>query len=91
MTVGRPDGQRAQPDERVIRRLAPQSEQIAYSRTKPTALVIFIAARYAVEGSMPSAFATHASQKFFPPRVTRNAETRSFAVIGIAALALRHA
>src|SRR6267142_22412 len=39
---------------------------------------------------MPSAFATHASQKFFPLRVTRNAATRSFAVIRIDMLALRH-
>src|SRR5207245_9670809 len=75
----------AQPAARVTRRLAPQSEQSAYSRTKPTACVVFAAARYAVEGSMPIARAAHASQRLCPPRATRKAARRCFAVAGVMA------
>src|SRR5205807_4069254 len=83
-----------QPVARVMRRLAPQSEQIAYSRTKPVACIVFAAARYAVEGSTPIARAAHASQKLRPRRSMRSAVSRCLAVaVGVMIyypLALRH-
>ena len=73
-----PIGQR---DARVTSRLSPQSEQAPYSLTCVPACPVFTAARYAVEGSMPSARAKHWSQKLRGSCRTRNAATRSLAII----------
>jgi hypothetical protein len=64
----------------VTRRLFPDSEHALYSLMNAGPCVIFTAARYAVEGSIPSARATHASQKL-RDRAARNIVTCSLAVI----------
>ena len=65
----------------MISRLSPQSEQTPYSLTDDPARPVFTAARYAVEGSIPSARAKHSSQKLRGRCVAKNVATRSLAII----------
>ena len=70
-------------EARVMSRLAPQSEQSAYSRTNPVSRVDRVAARYAVDGSIPIPLAAHASQKLRPAWASRKSDSRWRAVITV--------
>jgi hypothetical protein len=70
-----------QRDARVTSRLSRQFEQTPYSLMHILDRPAFTAARYAVEGSIPSARATHSSQKLRGSFARRNAATFSLAII----------
>src|SRR5215470_16677482 len=66
---------------RVTRRLSPHSEHTPYSLTNPPVRAIRVAARWPVDGSIPTARPRHRSQKNRPRWASRKAATLSLAIM----------